>query len=153
MSIILNLSYGQGSQASVDQPHDLYKTFTEIGIPLITLAGTLRGGVLSAKYIVGRWQTRKELSDIRRAILINYTNSFKNYITLMDTFVAKLVMEFAELISNKPSNKTTLSELLPWGFTFNDLDYYLHNVSKDRNLTNFKNKSYEDQVIKEKFHY
>jgi hypothetical protein len=69
----------------------------------------------------------------------------------MDTFIAKLVMEFAQLKNNKPNNKTALSELLPWGFTFYDLNYYSNNFRKDKNLTNFKNDVYDEKVIKEKF--
>jgi hypothetical protein len=34
----------------------------DIGIPLITLVT----GILSAKFIVGSWQTRKEISDLRK---------------------------------------------------------------------------------------
>lgn len=142
ISNIPNLSHGQESQ-------DLH-TFRDIGIPLITLAGTLGGGVLSARYIVGKWQTRKEISDIRKGILINYTNSFKNYVTLMDTFVAKLVMEFAEFTSNKSSNKT-ISELLPWGFTFNDMEFYSDKVPVHGKLTNYKNEKYDKAAITNKF--
>lgn len=122
----------------------------DIGIPIITLLA----GIISAKYIVGSWQKTKEISDIRKAILETYTNSFKNYITLMDTFVAKLVMEFAKLTNNKPSNKTALSGLLPWGFTFKDLNEYskeIHKYLKDDNLKDFTNKVYEKNEIEEKF--
>ncbi len=135
---------------SQESEQDYIRIFRDIGIPIITLLA----GIISAKYIVGSWQKTKEISDIRKAILENYNNSFKNYITLMDTFVAKLVMEFAKLTDNKPANKTALSELLPWGFTFNDLHYSpkkFHKYLKDDNLKDFKNKVYKKNEIEKKF--
>ena len=61
----------------------------------------------------------------------------------MDTFVAKLVMEFAEFTSNKSSNKTRLSELLPWGYTFNDIEFYSNKVPANGKFTNYKNEKYK----------
>lgn len=151
MSNILNPSYGLESPDTGDQSNDFHVLFRDIGIPLITLAGTLGGGVISARYIVGKWQSRKEISDIRKGILINYTNSFKNYVTLLDTFVAKLVMEFAEFTSNKSSNKTRLSELLPWGYTFNDIEFYSNKVPANGKFTNYKNEKYDKAAIMKKF--
>lgn len=127
--------------------YNYFKMFTEIGIPIITLLA----GIISAKYIVGSWQTRKEISDIRKEILKNYTLSFKNYVTLIDTFVAKLVMQFAKFTNDKPNNKTALSEILPWGYTYNDLNYYSKKVSTDSNLRDFKGEAYKEEIIKEKF--
>ena len=135
---------------SQDYEQDFIRIIRDVGIPIITLLA----GIISAKFIVGSWQKTKEISDIRKAILENYTNSFTNYITLMDTFVAKLVMEFAKLTNNKPSNKTALSELLPWGFTFKDLHDYskkFHKYLTDDNLKDYKNKVYEKNEIEEKF--
>jgi hypothetical protein len=67
----------------------------------------------------------------------------------MDTFVAKLVMEFAQLRSNIPGNKTALlSELLPWGFTFRDLNYYSDKIPTDDNLRNDKDNHYKEDAIK-----
>jgi hypothetical protein len=146
VSNIITILYAQENQTN-EKPLDPYKTFTDIGIPLITLGV----GAITSKYVLGSWQTRKEISDIRKNILDNYTKSFKNYVTLMDTFVAKLVMKFAKLTNENPNNKTALSEILPWGYTFNDLDYYSKKVPIDRNLRNYEGKIYTKEKIERNF--
>lgn len=69
----------------------------------------------------------------------------------MDLLVAKLVMEFAQLTNRKPNSKPTLSELLPWGFTFNDLHFYSKRFSPDKNLIDFRNEAYSEEQIEDKF--
>lgn len=142
----VNSSNPQTTNNQVDE-HDYSKTFTDSGIPLITLLG----GILSARYIVGSWQTRKEISEIRKEILKNYGISFVNYVILMDTFVAKLVMEFAQLNRNRPDNKTALSKLLPWGFTFHDLICSSKEIPTNYNLRHFEDKCYTEDEIEQKF--
>ena len=73
----------------------------DIGIPLITLLA----GIISAKYIVGSWQKRKEISDLRKEILNDYTITFKNYVILMETFVLKLVLELVNIDNQNSLNK------------------------------------------------
>jgi hypothetical protein len=58
---------------------------------LITLIGTIITagiGVGGARWIVSKWQARKDISEIRKEVLRNYTISFKNHVNLMDNFVA-----------------------------------------------------------------
>ena len=142
----INNSNAQTPTTQVNE-FDYIRLFTDIGIALITLLG----GIFSARYIVNRWQTKKEISDLRKQILIAYADSFHNYATLMDNLVVKLVMEFAQLKNNNLSNKPILSKLLPWGYTFDDLNYYSDKVPKDENLTDFKDNVYEKKVIQQKF--
>jgi hypothetical protein len=127
------------------------KIFTDIGIPIITVAATIVGGLFTAKYIVGNWQKRKETSEIRNEILKGYTVSFKVYVTLMDTFVARIVMEFAKLSNDKPNNKPALSELLPWGYTFKELDYYSKKIPTNSSFQDYEGNSYKEDIIEEKF--
>ena len=60
-------------------------------------------------------------------------------------------MEFAQLTNTKPTDKPALSELLPWGFTYNDLDYYSKKFLPDKNLTDFQNEVYKQEQIEDKF--
>ena len=46
-----------------DYQQDYIRIFRDIGIPIITILA----GLISAKYIVGSWQERKEKSDIRKS--------------------------------------------------------------------------------------
>jgi hypothetical protein len=64
---------------------------------LITLIGPIIAaviGAVGAGLVVNRWQMRKDLSEIRKEILHNYTVSFKNHVNLMDNFVGELVMSY-----------------------------------------------------------
>lgn len=60
-------------------------------------------------------------------------------------------MEFAEFTSNKSSNKIRLSELLPWGYTFNDIEFYSNKVPVNGRFTNYKNEKYDKAAIMKKF--
>ncbi len=85
---------------------------------LITLIGAIiiAGiGVEGAKWVVSIWQTRTDISEIRKEVLRNYTISFKNHVNLMDNFVAELIMSYAKFGDTQTKNGQRLSKLLPWG--------------------------------------
>ena len=122
--------------------------FIDIGMPIITLLG----GIISAKYIVGSWQKRKEISDLRKEILSDYTITFKNYVILMETFVLKLVIQLVKIDNQNSLNKPRLSNLMPWEYTYEDLIKYAKKVREDKNLIYFGKEHIskdEKQCIKE----
>ena len=106
-------------------------------------------GVGGAGLVVNRWQKRKDLSEIRKGILHNYTISFKNHVNLMDNFVGELVMSYGKFSNPQPSttaprivsttNRKTLSHLLPWGYTYKDLEHYSQETGFD-NLKDWEGK-------------
>ena len=125
----------------------------DIGIPLITLLG----GILSAKFIVGSWQTRKEISDLRKEILSDYTITFKNYVILLDTFVLKLVIQLVKIDNQILLNKPRLCKLMPWEYTYEGLIKYAKKIREVKNLIDFGNEllpedeePYKNETIVEK---
>lgn len=117
-------------------------------ITLITPIITAGIGVGGAKWVVNRWQTRKDISEIRKEVLHNYTISFKNHVNLMDNFLAELVMSYAEFGGSSKVQK--LSSLLPWGYTYKDLEYYSDKIDFD-NLKDWKGQPITKERIKNTF--
>ena len=115
---------------SQDYEQDYIRIFKDIGIPIITLSA----GIISAKYIVGGWQKRKEISDLRKEILSDYTITFKNYVILMDTFVLKLVLPLFKIDNQNSLHKPRLSSLIPYEYTYEDLLKYAKKVREDEHL-------------------
>lgn len=148
LSSLVAFSYGQGSQTNDEGDYDYYKIFIDVGIPLVTIVV----GVFSAKYIVGSWQSGKDISDLRKGILGDYTISFKNFVVLIDTFVLKLVMQLLKTDNENPE-KPRLSSLLPWEYTLNDLKYYSQKVPEDKNLIEFgiRPRPYKKKTIVKRF--
>ena len=90
-------------------------------VPIIAAGITALIGVLGAKRVVNIWQTRKDISEVRKGVLHNYTISFKNHVNLMDDFVAELIMSYADFGNTRTTDAQKLSRLLPWGYTYGDL--------------------------------
>jgi hypothetical protein len=84
---------------------------------LIQLIGVL-GGIaiptVGARFIVNKWQQKKETSEIRQKIFKNFQQSIKDYVVLMDTFVAKILLRFAS--SNQAAKGNILIDVLPFGY-------------------------------------
>jgi hypothetical protein len=114
--------------------------------PIIT-AGI---GVGGARWVVSKWQTRKDISEIRKDVLRNYAMSFKNHVNLMDNFVAELIMSYAKFDNSPMSNGQELPELLPWGYTYKDLDYYSKKIAFDK-LQDWKGREITEEELRERF--
>jgi len=121
--------------------------------PLIPLIGTIITaiiGVVSAKLIVSKWQTRKDISEIRKEVIRNYTISFKDHVNLMDTFIAELIMSYAKFVDSHKTDGQRLSELLPWGYTYKDLIEY--SKKKDlANLQDWRGKNITTEKLRKRF--
>ena len=64
---------------------NLISALTPEQISLITLIGpiiTAGVGVGGAKWVVSKWQIRKDISEIRKEVLCNYVISFKNHVNV-----------------------------------------------------------------------
>jgi hypothetical protein len=126
-------------------PEQIYSFFTSI-TPIITAII----GIGGAKYVVNRWQTRKDISEIRKDVLRNYITSFKNHVNLMDKFVAELIMSYARFDCSPTMNEQKLSKLLPWGYTYGHLKRYSKTIEFD-NLRNWEGKIITKGDIQGKF--
>ena len=77
-------------------------------------------GIFSAGWIVNRWQKKKDISSIRSKVLSDFQESFKDYLVMMDTFVAKILLKYYSVDKSKSQIKPTtgekLSKLLPYGY-------------------------------------
>jgi hypothetical protein len=105
--------------------------------------GGIVGGFFGTRYIVSKWQQRKEISEIRRQILNDFQQSFKDYIVMMDTFVAKILFKYYNVYDKHVVlKKYAIKEFLPYGYDINkspsdkkiELDYEydgLHNDAKN----------------------
>jgi hypothetical protein len=123
---------------------------TEQLITLISPIITAGIGIGGAKWVVNKWQTRKDISEIRKEVLRNYAISFKNHVNLMDNFLAQLIMSYAEFGNSHTTNGQRLSKLLPWGYTYGDLEHYSHKIDFD-NLTDWKGMEITREKIRKKF--
>jgi hypothetical protein len=108
---------------SSDEKNDNNTAVNQL-IQLTAVLGSIAIGTLGTRYIVSNWQEKKEISEIRREILKNYQESIKDYLVLMETFVAKVVFRSVS-ISNAANDKGTLingfgemHEMLPYGYTY-----------------------------------
>ena len=77
-------------------------------------------GIASAGLIVNKWQKKKDISSIRSQVLSDFQASFKDYLAMMDTFVAKILLKCYTIDKSKlptklPTQKK-LTDLLPFGY-------------------------------------
>src|SRR3954447_9579838 len=116
-------------------------------VPIITAGIALVG----TKWVVSDWQKRKDKSEIKKEILKNF-NFFKNRALLMDNFVAELISKYAKFENSLTAKEHRaqmpvrvrpkehrLSNLLPWHWSYEDLDYYSEQMDYREDLTNSKN--------------
>lgn len=91
-------------------------------IQLTGVLGSIAIGTLGTRYIVNRWQEKKETSEIRKEVLRNYQESIKDYLVLMETFVAKIVFRSVTIGTTPTDAKgirmNTMRDLLPYGYTY-----------------------------------
>jgi len=83
--------------------------------------GSIAIGTFGTRYIVNRWQEKKETSEIRKEVLRNYQESIKDYLVLMETFVAKIVFRSVSIGTSadvKGVRMNSLHDLLPYGYTY-----------------------------------
>src|SRR3954453_20892361 len=116
-------------------------------ISLITPIITAVIAITGTRLVVNNWQTRKDKSEIRKEVLRNFI-LFKNHVVMMDNFVAKMIMTYAKFDNSSMAQKHRLSELLPWGYSYEDLEYYSNEIKYDNNMTDFKNNVITDEQIK-----
>jgi hypothetical protein len=83
-------------------------------IPIIQLFGVSAVLAAVSGWFALRWQKNQEKAKIRRLILKEYQESFKDFVILLDTFMAKLVLHYKSFDSNTASAK--LSDYLPDGY-------------------------------------
>jgi len=102
-----NLTKGNNSQNNDNDD----STVNEL-IQLIGVLGGIAIPTAGARFIVNNWQQKKETSEIRKEILVNFQESIKDYIVLMDTFVAKILLRFTS--TNEGEYK--LNDILPYGY-------------------------------------
>jgi hypothetical protein len=119
----------------------LNSTITLI-VPIVTAGIAIAG----TRWIVSKYQKQKDEGEIRKEVLRNYI-SFKNYVVMMDNFVGELVMMYGRFDNFVAKNDTGLSELLPWVYTYDNLDHYSGKMEFG-DLRNFKNEKYQ---IKQEF--
>jgi hypothetical protein len=86
-------------------------------IQITGVLGSIVIGTFGTRFIVNNWQERKEISEIRKEILKNYQESIVDYLVLMETFVAKIVLRYVST-NDKGVRINRLNELLPYGFTY-----------------------------------
>lgn len=100
--------------------------------------GGIAGGFLGTRYIVSKWQEKKEISEIRRQILKDFQESFKDYLVMMDTFVARILLKYYIIYDKSVALKNyKLKEFLPYGYDIkkspvdekNELDYEYEKIS------------------------
>jgi hypothetical protein len=77
--------------------------------------------LIAAWFIVRGWQHRKEKSDIRKMVLSDFQTSFKDYIILMDTFIAKIVNGYSSINPDPNKELPKLSNNLPYGYDYSEL--------------------------------
>jgi hypothetical protein len=119
-------------------------------VPIIAAGITALIGVFGAKRVVNIWQTRKDISEVRKGVLHNYTISFKNHVNLMDDFVAELIMSYGEFGNAHTTNGHKLSGLLPWGYTYRDLKHYSTTIDF-YGLKNWKDEKITKEEIRQQF--
>jgi hypothetical protein len=119
-------------------------------ISLITPIVTAGIAITGTRWVVNNWQTRKDKSEIRKEVLKNFI-LFKNHVVMMDNFVAKLIITYAKFDNSSTAGRYRLSELLPWGYSYEDLEYYSNEIKHDNNMTDFKNNAITNEQIKERF--
>lgn len=88
-------------------------------------------GIFSAGWIVNRWQKKKDISSIRSKVLSDFQESFKDYIVMMDTFLAKILFKCYTLDNSKSVNKRKLTELLPYGYDIESDENKIDNKIND----------------------
>jgi hypothetical protein len=123
-------------------------------VPIIA-AGIALGG---AKWVVSDWQKRKDKSEIKKEVLKNF-NFFKNRALLMDNFIAELISKYAKFdnpltakehrtqmpVRVRPKEQR-LSKLLPWHWSYEDLDHYSTEMTW-KDLTDFKDNTIAPETI------
>jgi hypothetical protein len=112
-------------------------------IQVIGILASIALGTIGTRYVVNKWQQQKETSEIRKEILTNYQESIKDYLILMETFVAKIV--FRLLMTNDTGYRIdNLDKILPFGYTYDPLEYIVKEVQNqnfsfsNRNEVNIK---------------
>jgi hypothetical protein len=106
--------------------------------------------IVGTRWVVSKYQTRKDESEIRKEVLRNYI-SFRNHVVTMDNFVGELIVKYGRFDSFHGTNeREKMSKLLPWGYTHNDLEYYSRKIHFDR-LVDFKNEEINEAQIEKKF--
>jgi hypothetical protein len=73
-------------------------------------------GIASAGLIVNKWQKKKDISSIRSQVLSDFQGSHKDYIVMMDTFVAKILLKCYTIDNSKLPTQKKLTDLLPFGY-------------------------------------
>jgi len=100
-----------GNNSQNNENHD--STVNEL-IQLIGVIGGIAIPTVGARFIVNKWQQKKEISRIRQIIFENFQQSIKDYVVFMDTFVAKILLKFAS--SNQDATGNILIDVLPFGY-------------------------------------
>lgn len=73
-------------------------------------------GIASAGLIVNKWQKKKDISSIRSQVLSDFQASHKDYIVMMDTFVARILLKCYTIDNSKLPTQKKLTDLLPFGY-------------------------------------
>lgn len=128
----------------------------EINSAILSIVPIITAGIalIGTKWVVSDWQKRKDKSEIKKEVLKNF-NFFKNRALLMDNFVAELIFEYAKFDNSLAKEHRApivrpkehgLSKLLPWHFSYEDLEYYSIRMDWE-GLTNFEDKTITRETI------
>lgn len=111
-------------------PQDIKNILIDIFTQDIVIALITVGiGGFAANFLVQYWNNKKETNEKRRTVLNNYFNEVKKPVSLMDTFIDKLLVYLSILDkTNGLSNGKKLSEYLTWTYSFKDLEYFKDEV-------------------------
>jgi hypothetical protein len=103
-----SVSGDTGGQSSKTTDNDIWLKIIQSPIPSAVVVLFVSG------VIVHWWNKTKEISGIRRKVMEDFQTSFKDYVILLDTFVAKIIIGYHTF--EKGANEPQLSTLLPYGF-------------------------------------
>ena len=142
--------YAQENEDVVDE---INQSDNELLVTVSAAILGIIGTILGTKWVVNNWQKSKDLSELRKQILDNFTESLPRYTALMDSFVTKLAINYTNFNSNQSLNKDTLSETLPWSSSFYELSDYKTMFIKNEKLEvkNYNNERYSPKKIEEYF--
>jgi hypothetical protein len=107
------ITYGDGnttsSSANSAGNNPSMLNIIQVTIPSVIVAA-------GSQMIIRDWHRKKEETKIRRDVMEDFQTSFKDYVVLVDTFVAKIVVGCHIFEKKENKNQIELSQLLPYGF-------------------------------------